>query len=170
VGIENIPTSRVSSPFATEKASRSRSPTPGHRIPKANTRSVLALNMRATSHPTADESSCRIGITDRFALWRLGLARQLRHHLHEHSSPRRCPWESFSALKRSISATRSDTALVSCPRSFLTLAGCHSERTGPQTSFSLGVVSRRICIWPSTFLMRISGTQYQRQNGHPDKV
>jgi lysophospholipase L1-like esterase len=29
---------------------------------------------------------------------------------------------------------------------------CHSERTGPQTSFSLGVVSRRICFSPFQFL------------------
>src|SRR5580658_3466558 len=64
--LKTFPTSRVSSPFATEKASRSRSPTPGHKTPQANTRSVSALNMRATSHPTADESSYRIGITDRF--------------------------------------------------------------------------------------------------------
>src|ERR1700733_3089809 len=28
---------------------------------------------------------------------------------------------------------------------YFTKSGCHPERTGPQTSFSLGVVSRRIC-------------------------
>ena len=63
--LKTFPTSRVSSPFVTGKASRSPSPTPGHKTPQANTRSGSALNMRATSHPTADESSYRIGITDR---------------------------------------------------------------------------------------------------------
>jgi hypothetical protein len=31
---------------------------------------------------------------------------------------------------------------------FSTKSDCHSERTGPQTFFSLGVVSRRICFSP----------------------
>jgi hypothetical protein len=35
--------------------------------------------------------------------------------------------------------------LVFCPKSSYQNNFCHPERTGPQTYFSLGVVSRRIC-------------------------